>query len=195
MHRKFLILFGLAVVLAAQPLFAAKFKVDHAHTNVSFSVKHMVVAKTTGSFNDFDASLELDPDNMSSFTVMATIQAASIDTNNDRRDNHLRSADFLDVASHPTITFASSKLSTMDGKHVLHGDLTIRGMTNAVEIPIEIVGPVMAMGNTVVGFAGSLTINRHDYGVAWSRTLDNGGLVVADEVEIEVNGEFIMESM
>jgi len=195
MRRKFLVLFGLAVVLAAQPLFAAKFKVDHPHTNIGFSVKHMVVAKTTGTFNDFDASLELDPADMSSFKVMATIQTASVDTNNQQRDNHLRSADFLDAANHPTITFVSSELSTMDGKHVLHGDLTIRGVTHAVEIPIEIVGPVMAMGNTVVGFAGSLTINRHDYGVSWSRTLDNGGLVVAEDVEIEVNGEFIMESM
>ena len=195
MHRKFLILIGLAVVLAAQPLFAAKFKVDHPHTNVGFSVKHMVIAKTTGTFTDFDATLELDPNDMSSFTVTATIQAASIDTNNDQRDNHLRSADFLDAASHPTITFASSNLSMMDGKHVLHGDLTIRGVTQAIAMPIEIVGPVMAMGNTVVGFAGSLTIDRHDYGVSWSRSLDNGGLVVANEVQIEVNGEFIMESM
>lgn len=195
MRRKFLVLVALAAVLAAQPLFAAKFKVDHAHTNVGFSVKHMVIAKTTGSFTDFDATLEVDPDDMSTFAVMATIQAASIDTNNDRRDNHLRSADFLDVANHPTITFESSELSMMDGKHVLHGNLTIRGVTQAIEMPIEIVGPVMAMGNTVVGFAGSLTIDRHDYGVSWSRTLDNGGLVVADEVEIEVNGEFIMESM
>lgn len=195
MRRKFLVLFGLAVVLAAQPLFAAKFKVDHPHTNIGFSVKHMVIAKTTGSFTDFDATLELDPADLSSFSVMATIQAASIDTNNDQRDNHLRSADFLDVASHPTITFKSSELSMMDDKYVLHGDLTIRGVTQSVEIPIELVGPVMAMGNTVVGFAGSLTINRHDYGVSWSRTLDNGGLVVAEDVEIEVNGEFIMESM
>ena len=195
MPRKFLVLLAVGAVLAAQPLFAAKFKVDHPHTNISFSVKHMVVAKTTGAFNDFTASLELDPADLSSFSVMATIQAASIDTNNENRDNHLRSADFLDVANHPTITFQSSKLSTMDGKHVLHGDLTIRGITNAVEIPIEIVGPVMAMGNTVVGFSGALTINRHDYDVSWSRSLDNGGLVVADDVEIEVNGEFIMESM
>ena len=195
MRRKFLILVGLAAVLAAQPLFAAKFKVDHAHTNVGFSVKHMVIAKTTGSFTDFDATLEVDPEDMSTFSVSATIQAASIDTNNDQRDNHLRSADFLDVASHPTITFESSMLSTMGGKHVLHGNLTIRGVTQEVEIPIEIVGPVMAMGNTIVGFAGSLTIDRHDYGVSWSRSLDNGGLVVANEVEIEVNGEFIMERM
>jgi polyisoprenoid-binding protein YceI len=195
MRRKFLFLVGLAVVLAAQPLFAVKFKVDHPHTNIGFSVKHMVIAKTTGSFKEFDATLELDPDDMSSFSVMATIQAASIDTNNDQRNNHLRSSDFLDVANHPTITFESSKLSMMDGNYVLHGDLTIRGVTHAIELPIQIVGPVMAMGNTVVGFAGSVTINRHDYGVSWSRTLDNGGLVVADDVEIEVNGEFIMESM
>ena len=195
MRRKFLFLVGLAVVLAAQPLFAVKFKVDHPHTNIGFSVKHMVIAKTTGSFKEFEATLELDPTDMSSFSVMATIQAASIDTNNDQRNNHLRSSDFLDVANHPTITFESSELSMMDGNYVLHGDLTIRGVTHAIELPIQIVGPVMAMGNTVVGFAGSVTINRHDYGVSWSRTLDNGGLVVADDVEIEVNGEFIMESM
>ena len=194
MRRRFLILVGLAAVLAAQPLFAAKFKVDHAHTNVGFSVKHMVIAKTTGSFNDFDASFEVDPSDLSTFAVTATIQAASIDTNNDRRDNHLRSADFLDVANHPTITFESSKLSTMGGKHVLHGNLTIRGVTQAVEIPIEIVGPVTVGDNTIVGFAGTLTIDRREYDVAWSRQLDNGGLVVANEVEIEVNGEFVMES-
>ena len=195
MPRKFLIFVGLAAVLAAQPLLAAKFKVDHAHTNVGFSVKHLVIAKTTGTFNDFDATLEVDPNDWSTFTLMATIQAASVDTNNERRDNHLRSADFLDVANHPTITFESSKLSTMGGENLLHGNLTIRGITQAVVIPVELVGPVMAMGNTVVGFAGSVTIDRHDFGVAWSRSLDNGGLVVADEVEIEVNGEFIMESM
>ena len=195
MRRKFLFLVGLAVVLAAQPLFAVKFKVDHPHTNIGFSVKHMVIAKTTGSFKDFEATLELDPTDMSTFTLMATIQTASLDTNSDQRDNHLRSADFFDVANHPTITFESSKLSMMDGNYVLHGDLTIRGITQAIEMPIEIVGPVTTGGNTIVGFAGSTTVNRHDFGVSWSMTLDNGGLVVADNVEIEVNGEFIMESM
>ena len=195
MRRKFLFLVGLAVVLAAQPLFAVKFKVDHPHTNIGFSVKHMVIAKTTGSFKDFEATLELDPTDMSTFTLMATIQTASLDTNSDQRDNHLRSADFFDVANHPTITFESSKLSMMDGKYVLHGDLTIRGVTQAIELPIEIVGPVTTGGNTIVGFAGSTTVNRHDFGVSWSKTLDNGGLVVADNVEIEVNGEFIMERM
>ncbi len=195
MRRRFLVLVGLAAVLAAQPLFAAKFKVDHPHTNVGFSVKHMVIAKTTGSFNDFDAELHLDLDDMSSFTLMATIQAASIDTNNDRRDDHLRSSDFLDVANHPTITFESSQLEMMGGNYVLHGELTIRGVTQAVALPIEIVGPVAVGGQTIVGFAGNTTINRHDYGVSWSRTADNGGLVVANDVDIEVNGEFVMESM
>lgn len=192
MYRsKFLVLAGVAALIAGQPLVADDYQVDQAHTNVGFRVAHMVIAKTTGSFNDFDASFHFDPMDMSSFSLTATIQADSIDTNNGQRDNHLRSADFFDVANHPEITFRSTAISMMDDGYVVTGDLTIRGMTKEIELPITITGPVEIRGNNVIGVSGRATIDRHDFGVSWSRSLDNGGLVVANEVEIEIDAEFM----
>lgn len=191
MYRKFFALAGLAAVIAAQPLLAVDYQVDQAHTNVGFRVAHMVIAKTTGSFNDFDASFHFDPEDMAKFSLMATIQADSIDTANGQRDNHLRSPDFLDVASHPTITFRSTGLSMMGDGYVVTGDLTIRGVTKEIDLPVTITGPVEFRGNMVIGVSGRATINRHDFGVSWSRSLDNGGLVVANEVEIEIDAEFM----
>ena len=192
MYRsKFLVLAGVAALIAGQPLAANDYQVDQAHTNVGFRVAHMVIAKTTGSFNEFDASFRFDPMDMSSFSLTATIQADSIDTNNGQRDNHLRSADFFDVANHPEITFQSTSISMMDDGYVVTGDLTIRGVTKEIELPITITGPVEIRGNNVIGVSGRATIDRHDFGVSWSRSLDNGGLVVADEVEIEIDAEFM----
>lgn len=191
MYRKFFALAGLAALIAAQPLLAVDYQVDQAHTNVGFRVAHMVISKTTGSFNDFDASFHFDPEDMSKFSLMATIQVDSIDTANGQRDNHLRSPDFFDVASHPTITFRSTGLSMMDDGYVVTGDLTIRGVTREINLPVTITGPVEFRGNMVIGVSGRATINRHDFGVSWSRSLDNGGLVVANEVEIEIDAEFM----
>lgn len=174
--------------------FAAEFKVDTAHTNVGFRVTHLVVAKTTGSFNEFDASFSYDPEDMSSFSLTATIQTASVDTNNGRRDNHLRSPDFLDAASHPTITFASTGLRMDADGLVVIGDLTIRGVTKSIEMPVTVVGPVAGpRGAVVVGIEGRAEIDRHDFGVSWNNTLDNGGLIVGAEVRIEIDAEFIQQ--
>lgn len=174
--------------------FAAEFKVDTAHTNVGFRVTHLVVAKTTGSFNEFDASFSYDPEDMSSFSLTATIQTASVDTNNGRRDNHLRSPDFLDAASHPTITFASTGLRMDADGLVVIGDLTIRGVTRSIEMPVTVVGPVAGpRGAVVVGIEGRAEIDRHDFGVSWNNTLDNGGLIVGAEVRIEIDAEFIQQ--
>ena len=191
MYRKFIVLAGLAALLVAQPLLAAEFKVDHAHTNVGFRVAHMVITKVNGSFNDFDASFHYDPEDMSMFSLTATIQVASIDTNNDQRDNHLRSSDFFDAASHPTITFRSTGLSMMGDGYVLKGDFTIRGVTKAIEMPITITGPVDFGDNTVIGVSGSFNIDRHDFGVSWSRSLDNGGLIAGTDVAIMIDAEFM----
>ncbi len=193
MIRKLLFATAAFFVLAHVAL-AAEFKVDQAHTNVGFRVAHLVVAKTTGSFNDFDASFTYDAENMGSFSLMATIQVASIDTNNDRRDNHLRSADFFDVENHPTITFASTSLMMGEDGVVVVGDLTIRGVTQQIELPITIVGPVQGPGGaTVVGIEGQTTIDRHDFGVAWDNRLDNGGVIVGAEVRIEIDAEFVQQ--
>lgn len=184
----------LAFFVLAHVALAAEFKVDQAHTNVGFRVAHLVVAKTTGSFNDFDASFTYDAENMGAFSLTATIQAASIDTNNDRRDNHLRSADFLDVEGHPTITFTSTSLMMGEDGVVVVGDLTIRGVTQQIELPITIVGPVQGPGGaTVVGIEGRTTIDRHDFGVAWDNRLDNGGVIVGAEVRIEIDAEFVQQ--
>jgi polyisoprenoid-binding protein YceI len=191
MYRKFIVLAGLAALLVAQPLLAAEFKVDHAHTNVGFRVAHMVITKVNGSFNEFDASFHYDPEDMSMFSLTATIQVASIDTNNDQRDNHLRSSDFFDAASHPTITFQSTGLSMMGDGYVLKGDFTIRGMTKEIEMPITITGPVDFGDNTVIGVSGSFTIDRQDFGVSWSRSLDNGGLIAGNDVAIMIDAEFM----
>ena len=195
MIRKSLALAGLAALIAAQPLVAADYKADVPHVTMGFRVAHLVIHKVHGSFSDFDASLHYDPDDLSSFSLTATIQVASIDTNNDMRDNHLRSPDFFDAASHPTITFESTQLSKMGDSYVVHGDLTIRGVTKSIELPVEIIGPMPVGSNTIVAIAGSTNINRLDYGVSWSRTVDAGRLVVANEVELEVGGEFIQDAM
>ena len=193
MVRK-LLFAALAFFVLAHVALAAEFKVDKAHTNVGFRVAHIVVAKTTGSFNDFDASFTYDPEDMGSFSLTATIQAVSIDTNVEQRDNHLRSSDFLDVANHPTITFTSTSLMMGADGIVVVGDLTIRGVTKQIELPITIVGPVQGPGGaTVVGIEGRAIINRHDFGVSWNNTLDNGGLIVSEEVRLEIDAEFIQQ--
>ena len=173
---------------------AADYNVDTAHTNVGFRVAHLVISKTTGSFNEFDASLTYDPDDMGSFALTATIRTASIDTNNNGRDNHLRSPDFLDAASHPTITFASTGLTMGDDGLVVVGDLTIRGVTKSIEMPVTITGPGAGpRGAVVVGLEGRTEIDRHDFGVSWDNRLDNGGLIVGAEVRIEIDAEFIQQ--
>ena len=193
MVRK-LLFAALAFFVLTHAALAAEFKVDKAHTNVGFRVAHLVVAKTTGSFNDFDASFTYDAEDMGVFSLMVTIQAASIDTNVEPRDNDLRSSNFLDVANHPTITFTSTSLMMGADGIVVVGDLTIRGVTKQIELPITIVGPVQGPGGaTVVGIEGRTTINRHDFGVSWNKKLDNGILIVAAEVRLEIDAEFIQQ--
>ena len=183
-----------AFFVLAHVALAAEFKVDKAHTNVGFRVAHLVVAKTTGSFNEFDASFTYDPEDMGSFSLEATIQVASIDTNVEQRDNHLRSSDFFDVENHPTITFTSTSLMMGEDGIVVVGDLTIRGVTQQIELPITIIGPVQGPGGaTVVGIEGRTTVNRHDFGVSWDNRLDNGGVIVGEEVRIEIDAEFIQQ--
>jgi len=183
-----------ALFVLAHGALAAEFKVDTAHTNVGFRVSHLVISKTTGSFNEFDASFTYDPEDMDSFALTATIQAASIDTNNDRRDGHLRSADFLDAANHPTITFNSTGLTMGEDGLVVIGDLTIRGTTRSIEMPVTIVGPAAGPGGAVVvGVEGRAEIDRHDFGVSWDNRLDDGGLIVGAEVRIEIDAEFIRQ--
>ncbi len=179
-----------ALVLTA-PLAGQQFEMDTSHSHLGFGVRHLTVSTVRGQFNQFDAVLDYDPEDPASSSVEVTIDAASIDTRNEKRDNHLKSEDFFDVANHPQITFHStSSVATEDGFEVT-GELTIRGTTHEVVLPVEVVGPITdAMGQQRLGVSGQLTIDRNDYGVAWSRAMEGGGLVVGNEVKITIEAEF-----
>ena len=180
----------LAFVIASFAFAGDKYELDLAHSSVGFSAKHLVISNTKGQFKEFTGIIILDEKDISKSSVNVTIKTASISTDNERRDNHLKSADFLDVEKHPEITFKSKSVMKTDDGYRMVGNLTIHGVTKEVTIPFTLVGPVEAMG-TRIGLEASLTIKRLDYGVSWSKTLDNGGLVVSNEVKITLEIEAI----
>lgn len=184
--KKLLVALTAVSVLASSAL-AADWELDKPHSYIGFKVSHMVVSKVKGQFNDFSGTISnFDGENFQDASVMVTINAGSIDTQNDRRDNHLRSSDFLAVDSFPTITFESTNVTPAeDGKFKVTGNLTIRGVTKEVTLDAEFNGMVeLGEGEAKTGFSATTTINRHDFGVDWSKTLDAGGLVVGDDVEL-----------
>ena len=180
---------------AARPVAAlpidGKWDVDVMHTSIGFSVQHMVVSHVTGRFNKFSGSIVADSKDLGKSSVEFTIQAASVDTNVPARDAHLKSADFFDAAKYPTITFKSSGIDKKDdGSYVAHGAFTMHGVTKTVDLPFTVVGPIKdAFGLIRFGLQSKLKVNRQDYGVKWNQTLDSGGVVVGNEVDIEINLE------
>ncbi|GAB4378868.1 MAG: YceI family protein [Calditrichia bacterium] len=173
---------------------ADKFTADPAHTHIGFSVKHMVITNVKGHFKDFSVEFLHDANNLKNWSVKAIIKTASIDTDNERRDNHLRSSDFLAVEEYPEITFVSDNFEKTDDGYVAHGTLTIRGVSKSVELPFKILGIIKDMqGNVRMGIEAGLTINRMDYGVSWDKRLDTGGLVAGNEVNIDINAELIQQ--
>jgi polyisoprenoid-binding protein YceI len=170
------------------------YKTDMEHTLVGFTVRHFMINKVRGKFNEFDGHIVYDESDITRSSMQGTIKVASIDTDNQKRDDHLRSADFFDAANHPEITFVSKRVEMRDNGQVLIGDLTIRGTTKEVTIPFAITGKIASLrGKTIIGFEATLQINRKDFGVAYNRLMDNGGLVVGDTVDIELIGEAIEE--
>ncbi len=179
------ILFAATVCAAADT-----FKIDPSHSTVGFTATHLTVSKTSGKFTDYVGTIQYDPNDLASFRADVTIQVASIDTGVNDRDNHLRGEDFFDAQKYPTITFKSAALEAQGEGYVIHGDLTIRSMTKHVAIPVVISGPVKSpFGAEVIGVTGELKINRKDFGVSWHKVMDNGGLMVGDDVDIWVNLE------
>ncbi len=178
-------------ILTAGVAVADHYEIDNAHTKILFKVKHLGISTVTGQFKDFSGFFDVDPDNLSTLKASATIDTASIDTENSDRDNHLRSPDFFDAAKHPEIKFVSTKAKKLSGGELeLHGDLTIRGVTKSVVLKGEFGGAINAMGKPRAAFTASGKINRKDFGLTWNRALDTGGLVVGEEVTIvlEVEG-------
>ncbi len=169
-----------------------KYMLDVSHTLVGFGVKHMVITTVNGKFNDFSGTIVYDENDLSKLKVEVVIKTASIDTDNLKRDNHLRSPDFFDAENYPEITFVSKKVIKKGDQNVLVGDLAIRGVAKEVEIPFKITGKIVdPWGNTRLGLEGSLTINRQEFGVKWNKKMDAGGWVVGDDVKITLQVEAI----
>ena len=186
--RRITALTALALALAAGTVSAQEtFTIDTVHSNVSFRVRHLI-AKTGGEFNAFSGTIVADFANLPASSVEFVIDAASIDTRNEDRDQHLRSADFFDVEKFPQITFKSSKITKIsDSTYAVAGTLTMRGVSKEVTLEVEHLGQMEAMGGIRNGFDLSTTLNRKDFGIIWNRALDAGGFLLGDEVEIEIN--------
>lgn len=163
-----------------------KWAIAPAHSGVDFSVRHMMIANVKGSFQAFDASVEADPSDFTNAEISFSIDAASFDTRNTDRDNHLRSADFFDVENNPKITFTSTNIvKTDEGEYDVTGDLTIRGVTRPETFSVVYEGSGKdPWGNEKVGFSGAGSINRADYGLTWNAALETGGVLVGDKIKI-----------
>jgi polyisoprenoid-binding protein YceI len=176
-----------SLALATPVLAAETYSFDKAHTNVGFQVRHLYT-NVSGKFTDFAGTIQVDRAKPEGSTVEFTIQATSIDTSEQRRDQHLRSADFFDVANHPTITFKSTSIKA-NGKDswVVTGDFTMHGVTKSVVLPVTLLGEGKdPMGNEKMGLETGLTLNRKDYGLDWNRALETGGVLVGDEVKVQI---------
>lgn len=173
---------------------AATYKLDASHTTIGFSVRHMMVSNVKGSFGQFDGTIEFDEKDPASMKASAVIQVASIDTANEKRDDHLRNEDFFDAPQFPTITFETTRVEGTLPNLTLVGNLTIKGVTKEVSIPVEVGGPITnPWGSVIIGLSGGTTINRQDFGLTWSKALDGGGVVVGDEVRLILEIEAIKQ--
>ena len=185
------ILSAILAVAAALPLAADTYKVDKSHSSVDYKVRHLV-SNVTGKFTDFDGAVDMQPGKPGASSVEFTINAGSNDTGNADRDKHMRTADFFDVDKFPAITFKSTSIEPTKKKDLYNvtGNLTIRGVTKKVTLPVQFLGAAKdPWGNEKAGFSLTTTINRKDYGVNWNKALDNGGFLVGDDVEVTINLE------
>jgi polyisoprenoid-binding protein YceI len=182
---------AVSLLFAALPLLAETYNVDKNHSEATFRIRHLM-SKVSGKFDDFAGKITTDGKDAAASQVEFTIKTASIDTGNADRDKHLKTPDFFDAEKFPEITFKSTSIKATPKKNVydVTGDLTMRGVTKRVTIPVEFLGFAKdPWGNDRAGFSLSTTVNRKDYGINWNKTLDNGGVMVDDMVTIVLNVE------
>jgi len=182
-------------LVVAPPVFAQAdtWQIDPAHTNVEFTVRHMMISNVKGQFQKISGTITANGNDASSAKIDVTIDASSVDTRVERRDAHLKSPDFLDVAKYPTIAFKSTKVEA-DGpnKWRVTGDLTIHGVTKPVVLDVEGSGPpIDVMGHTRAGASATTKINRSDFGLTWNKALEAGGVLVGDPVAISIDVEAV----
>lgn len=166
-------------------------KIDPAHSEVKFKVKHLLVSTVTGQFNNFDAEIETENEDFSNAKVKFEVDVDTINTKNEQRDNHLRSADFFDAENHPKMTFESKSLKKIaEGKYEMTGDMNIRGNKKQVTLEVEYNGKAKGFdGLDVAGFEITGKLNRFDFGLHWNAMTEAGGIVVSPDVKIEIFAE------
>jgi polyisoprenoid-binding protein YceI len=186
-----ILLAAAALAVLSTAVRAADYEIDPAHTQLGFKAKH-VVGKVPGRFTKFAGTFTYDPKNPKTWKAEATIDAASINTDVEARDKHLKSDAFFDVAKCPTITFKSAKVSDVKGDHLkLTGDLTMHCVTKPVTLDVEVNGTGKdPWGNDSASFTATTTVNRQDWGISWNKSLDSGGVLVGDKVDLilEISG-------
>ncbi len=185
-------LLSTAILASPSLAWSTTWEIDPSHTSIGFSVKHMMVSTVKGAFEKVKGSVELDDKDVTKSTVEVTVDMASITTHDAKRDAHLKSPDFFDVAKYPTATFKSTKVQKAGkGKLKVHGDLTLHGVTKPVVLDVE--GPTPAyktpFGQTVRGAHATTKVDRKDFGVVWNKALDGGGVLVGNEVALDLNIE------
>jgi polyisoprenoid-binding protein YceI len=183
---------ALAALLAAPAAFATQYQIDPVHSRAGFAIKHMMVSKVNGQFKSVKGTVDLDEGKPENTRIDAEIDASTIDTGDAKRDGHLKTPDFFDVANHPKITFKSKKVTSAGpGKYKVDGDLTIRGVTKPVTLDVEGFDQAIntPWGTVKRGGTATTTVNRKDFGVSWQQNLDKGGVVLGDDVKINLDIE------
>jgi polyisoprenoid-binding protein YceI len=186
-----------AVTGTSQAPSPTQWQIDPAHSAAHFSVRHLMISNVRGEFGKVSGNVVLDPSDLTKSTVEVSVDTMSIDTREPQRDEHLRSADFFDVANHPAITFRSKQITAAGaGRFKVTGDLTIRGVTRAVTFDVD--GPTPPVkdpwGNVRAGVSATAKINRKDFGLVWNALTEAGGVVVGDEVSITFEAELIQKT-
>ena len=169
-----------------------QWKIDPAHSEINFKVKHLVVSTVRGHFKNFDATIEAEKDDFSDAKIKFEADIKSIETSNDQRNNHLKSPDFFDAEKYPNMTFISKSVKKIsENEYKVKGDLTIRGVTKEITLDVNYNGTVEGLNNSIVaGFEVTGKLNRMDYGLKWNGLTETGGVVVSNEVKIEILAEF-----
>ena len=167
-----------------------KWEVDKVHSNVKFTVTHMVISEVDGSFRDFTGTIEHSKADFSDAKINFTIEVGSVDTDNEKRDGHLKSPDFFDAVKYPQMKFTSTSFKPLgNNKFTLTGNLTLKDITKPVTFDVTYGGTVISQGMVKAGFKAKATINRFDYNLKWSSATEAGGLIVSKEVDIAINAE------
>lgn len=168
-----------------------KWAVDASHSSIDFSIRHMMIAKVKGTFQNFEALIEANPEDLTTAKINFSVDLASVDTRNTDRDNHLRSADFFDVENMPKMTFEAKQITSTDStEYDVIGDLTLHGVTRMEKFAVTFEGAGKdPWGNEKVGFSANGAINRSDYGLTYNAALETGGILIGDEVKITIEIE------